>query len=251
MAGTALRRRLTWQPATVVDLVDETTSVRSIGLEVDDWPGHEAGQHLDVRLTAADGYRAQRSYSIASPPGSRRVVLTVQVVPDGEVSPYLARSLAVGDRIEVRGPIGGYFVWTPAMTAPLQLVAGGSGIVPLAAMLRQHAATGTRSPVRMLYSARSLADVIYRDELTALAAREDVDVRLALTRAAPPGWTGYGRRVDGPMVEEAVWPATQAPRVYVCGPTSFVETVADLLVDAGHDPGAIRTERFGSSGGTP
>src|SRR5438067_5792164 len=222
MAGTAVRRRLTWQVAKVGSVTDETARVRTIRLDVPGWPGHRAGQHLDVRLTAGDGYRAERSYSIASAPGEP-VAITVERLDDGEVSPYLTEELRPGDGLELRGPIGGYFVWDPADGGPLMLLAGGSGIVPLRAMLRHRARTGSTVPVRLLYSSRSWADVIYRAELAGRA--DGVEVIHALTRRQPPGWTGYARRVDAPMLAEVAWSAGQAPLAYVCGPTSFVEAV--------------------------
>jgi len=191
MAGTAVRGRLTWQTATVSTVVDETAKVRTLSLEVPDWPGHRAGQHLDVRLTAEDGYQAERSYSIATAPGEP-VVITVERLDDGEVSPYLTEELRPGDQIEIRGPIGGYFVWDPVDGGPLMLLAGGSGIVPLRAVLRHRARTGSSVPVRLLYSARSWGEVIYRAELARLGDR--VQVIYTLTRQQPPGWTGYARR---------------------------------------------------------
>ncbi len=223
--------------------------MRSVVLEVPDWAGHRAGQHVDVRLTAPDGYRAERSYSIATAPGGGRVTITVQRVRGGEVSPYLAEDLRVGDELEVRGPVGGYFVWTPALGGPVQLVAGGSGIVPLMAMLREHEASGSSADVRLLYSCRSEDDIIYRDELERRAAAAGADVRITLTRHAPTSWPGETRRVDGAMLDDLAWPASASPLIYVCGPTPFVEHVADLLVQRSHDPAAIRTERFGPTGG--
>jgi ferredoxin-NADP reductase len=246
MAGTAVRRRLTWQLGTVGSLTDETAAVRTIRLDVPDWPGHRAGQHLDVRLTAEDGYRAERSYSIASAPGEP-VEITVERLDDGEVSPYLTEELRTGDDLELRGPIGGYFVWEPADGGPLMLLAGGSGIVPLRAMLRHRERTGSNVPVRLLYSSRSWEDVIYRDELG--RAADGVQVIHALTRRQPPGWTGYARRVDAQMLAEVAWPADQAPLAYACGPTSFVEAVASGLVGLGYPAQRIKTERFGATGG--
>jgi len=246
VAGAAVLGRLTWQAAEVVDTVDETARVRSLVLDVPAWPGHRAGQHVDVRLTAEDGYQAQRSYSIASAPEDERLVLTIERLEDGEVSPYLTEDVRQGDRFEVRGPIGGYFVWDASVGGPLLLVAGGSGVVPLMAMLRHRALTGSDAPARLLYSSRSLADVIYRDELDTL---DGIDVRHTLTRERPPGWTGYDRRVDAPMLREVSWPPTERPHVYVCGPTPLVEAVAGTLVELGHDPASIRTERFGPTGG--
>jgi ferredoxin-NADP reductase len=227
----------------VVGLVDETPRVRTLVLEPEDWAGHRAGQHLDVRLTAEDGYQAERSYSLASAPGDG-VQITVEAVEDGEVSPYLAQEVVVGDRFEIRGPIGGYFVWERALGGPLLLVAGGSGIVPLMAMLRHRAAEGADVPTRLLYSSRSWEDVVYRDELERLAG-DGLDVVHTLTRAQPPGWEGYARRVDAAMLEEVAWLAAPRPLAYVCGPTSFVEEVASGLVALGYEPGRIKTERFG------
>ena len=228
-------------------VADETPRVRTLVLDVPDWPGHRAGQHLDVRLTAEDGYRAERSYSIGSAPGDP-VAITVERLDDGEVSPYLTEELRAGDMLELRGPIGGYFVWGPEDGGPLLLVAGGSGVVPLMAMLRLRRASGSDVPARLLYSSRTLEDVIYRDELDALAADVDVDVVHTLTRAQPPGWTGYSRRVDAELLREVAWPADDDPRVFVCGPTPFVETVAGTLVELGHPARRVKTERFGATG---
>jgi ferredoxin-NADP reductase len=249
LAGTAVLGRLTWLVAEVVGIVTETPRVQTIVLDVPGWPGHRAGQHLDVRLTAEDGYQAQRSYSIASPPGEP-VAITVEVLDDGEVSPYLAEELREGDEIEVRGPIGGYFVWEPGGEDPLLLVAGGSGIVPLMAMIRHRAATGDRTPTRLLHSSRRLAEVIYRTELEGLAGRDGgPEVFLTLTREQPPGWEGYSRRIDAELMREVAWKPSQLPVVYVCGSTGFVEAVAGALVELGHDPLRIKTERFGATGG--
>ena len=246
MAGTAVRGRLTWQTATVGSLTDETASVRTISLSVPDWAGHRAGQHLDVRLTAEDGYRAERSYSIASAPGEP-VAITVERLDDGEVSPYLTEELRAGDEIELRGPIGGYFVWEPGVdSGPLLLLAGGSGVVPLRAMLRHRSRVGSSVPVRLLYSARSWAEVIYRAELARLG--DGVQVIYTLTREQPPGWTGYARRADQAMIGEVAWPVAQAPLAYVCGPTNFVEAVAADLVALGYPPAQVKTERFGATG---
>jgi ferredoxin-NADP reductase len=249
VARTALPRRLSWQLATVVELIDETARVRSIVLDPPDWPGHRSGQHVDVRLTAEDGYEAQRSYSIASSPDDGHLVLTVERLGDGEVSPYLTDELRPGDELELRGPIGGYFVWEEQLGGPLLLLAGGSGIVPLRSMLRHHAARHSRVPARLLYSSRSLADVIYRDELARLGEADEVDVHLTLTREAPEGWDGYRRRIDDDLLGEIAWPPQERPLVYVCGPTPFVETAAAGLVELGHDAGRIKTERFGPTGG--
>jgi ferredoxin-NADP reductase len=234
----------------VVDVVTETPRARSLVLDVPDWPGHLAGQHIDVRLTAGDGYRAQRSYSISSAPGEGgRLSITVERLEDGEVSPYLTDELRAGDRLEVRGPIGGWFVWNASAAAPLFLVAGGSGVCPLMAMLRYRAARASAAPARLLYSARDPGDVIYRSELERLAAGDGLEVVLTLTRARPDGWTGYARRVDAEMLGEVAWPPERGPSTYVCGPTPFVESVAESLVALGHDPVGIKTERFGPTGG--
>jgi len=247
VAGAAVLGRLTWAAAEVVDLVPETPRARTIVLDVPGWPGHRPGQHVDVRLTAEDGYQAQRSYSIASAPENGRLELTVERIEDGEVSPYLVDELAAGDRFELRGPVGGYFVWDASLGGPLLLVAGGSGIVPLMAMLRHHAAVGSGVPARLLYSSRALEDVMYREELERLPG--PVEVALTLTRAQPTGWTGYARRIDGELLREVVWPAAEHPLAFVCGPTAFVETVARELVALGYEPARVKTERFGPSGG--
>jgi ferredoxin-NADP reductase len=229
----------------VVELLDETPRVRSIVLDPPAWEGHVPGQHVDVRLTAEDGYQAQRSYSIASAPEDDHLVLTVERLDDGEVSPYLVDELRPGDELELRGPIGGYFVWEASTGGPLLLVAGGSGVVPFRSMLRHRAAAGSDAPARLLYSSRSLDEVIYRDEWEGLSA----DVRLTLTREQPKGWTGYARRIDAELLAEVAWPPEERPLVYVCGPTTFVEVAAESLVELGHDPGRIKTERFGATGG--
>jgi len=224
--------------------------VRSLVLDCPDWPGHQPGQHVDIRLTADDGYQAERSYSIATPADGSRVTVTVERIDGGEVSPYLVDELQVGDRLELRGPIGGWFVWKPELGGPVLLVAGGSGLVPLMAMVRARVATRSDAPVRLLVSARTAEDVIYAAELgTISGGRVGVDVVQTLTRAQPPGWSGYRRRVDREMVAEVAWPVMEKPRCYVCGPTGFVETVASALVEIGHDPQNIRTERFGPTGG--
>ncbi len=236
---------MNWEVATVDDVVDETARVRTIVLDVPDWPGHRAGQHLDVRLTAEDGYRAEREYSIASAPGEP-VAITVERLEDGEVSPYLTQELRAGDGLELRGPIGGHFVWGPENGGPVLLVAGGSGVVPLRAMLRHRLRSGTDLPVRLLYSSRTLDDVIYREELD--QASDGVEVVYTLTREQPPGWTGHDRRVDRELLEEVSWPPEEDARAFVCGPTSFVETVADGLVELGYPPVRVKTERFGATG---
>jgi ferredoxin-NADP reductase len=246
VAGTALRRRLSWQIAGVEELIEETPRVKTIVLDVPEWLEHRAGQHLDIRLTAEDGYRAEREYSIASAPGEQ-VAITVERLEDGEVSPYLTEELRQGDAVELRGPLGGYFVWDPQDGGPLLLVAGGSGIVPLRAIIRHRDRSGSDVPVRLLYSSRSLEDVIYRDELD--HNPDGVEVVHTLTRSQPAGWTGHLRRVDRDLLAEIAWPAEENPLAYVCGPTSFVETVASGLVELGYPGGRIKTERFGATGG--
>ena len=244
--------RLEWRVARVTAVRDETRHARTLVLDVPDWPGHRAGQHVDVRLVAEDGYQAQRSYSIASAPESTSVELTIERLDDGEVSPYLCDVLGPGDGLEVRGPIGGYFVWDVSSGGPLLLVAGGSGIVPLMAMLRHRAAAEeavqARVPIRLVYSAKNVDDLIYREELSRLEKADDVDVRFTLTRAAPAGWTGYQRRIDRAMLEDVGWPPASGARAYVCGPTPLVEAVANQLVELGYDPSSVRTERFGPTG---
>jgi ferredoxin-NADP reductase len=249
--GTAVQRRLTWTPSTALQLITETPRVRTIVFDVPGWGGHQAGQHVDVRLTAADGYQAQRSYSIASPPeDGMRVALTIERLDDGEVSSFLVDEVQTGDAIELRGPIGGYFTWDAKDGGPLMLIGGGSGVVPLMAMLRHRAAQHAPVPARLLYSARTIDDVIYHAELQRIAAADPAFMpTLTLTRQQPAGWTGLHRRVDSDMLEEVVWPATDAPRVFVCGPTPFVESVAGTLVQLGHAPQRIKTERFGPTGG--
>ena len=217
-------------------------------LQVPGWAGHRAGQHVDVRLTAEDGYQAERSYSIASAPEDGYVVLTVERLDDGEVSPYLTQELRVGEALELRGPIGGYFVWEEKLGGPLLLVGGGSGIVPLRAMLRHHASVGSAVPLRLLYSSRSLGDVIYRDELNRMRREDGLDIRFTLTRHQPAGWSGYARRIDLPLLAEVAFPSETRSLTYVCGPTGFVEAAAGGLVQLGHDPATIRTERFGPTG---
>ncbi len=244
MAGIA------WQVATVAALKDETAHVKTISLNVDGWSGHRPGQHVDIRLTAADGYQAQRSYSIASAPMSDGMLqLTIERVAGGEVSPFLHDEVIVGDRFEVRGPIGGYFVWDGSMTGPLLLVAGGSGIVPLMAIVRHRAAIGSGVPCTLLYSSKTAADIIYRAELEAVAARNDgLRVVQTLTREQPPGWTGYNRRIDQAMLAEVLAGAGNEPSVFACGPTPLVEVAATGLVALGLAPSRVRTERFGPSG---
>jgi ferredoxin-NADP reductase len=246
--GTATRK-LIWRVAEVSKIIDETPRVKSLVLDVPGWPGHRGGQHVDVRLTAEDGYQAQRSYSVASEPESAHVVLTVERLEGGEVSSYLAADVQPGDRLELRGPIGGYFVWTVAVGGPLFLVGGGSGIVPLMAMLRHRAATKSTIPAVLLYSARAFDDIIYRQELDRMAARNDgLRVAYTLTRRQPPGWSGGARRIDGRMLESIGLPASARPRIFICGPTSLVEAVAQSLSALGHERSLVKTERFGPTG---
>src|SRR5437660_3724546 len=250
MERRTLPGRLSWQRGEVVAAQAETARARSITLALPTWKGHRAGQHVDVRLTAEDGYQAERSYSIASPPEvGQRVTLTVERLDDGEVSPYLTEELRVGDKLELRGPIGGYFVWEASMGGPLLLVAGGSGIVPLMAMLRHRAAVGSTVATRLLYSSPSYADIIYRDDLDRLVRSSTMlEVVHTLTRAQPPGWTGYHRRIDTEMLRAVAWPPDQHPLAFICGPTPFVETAATSLVTLGYNPARIKTERFGPTG---
>jgi ferredoxin-NADP reductase len=246
MAGTAVRGRLTWQVATVASVRPETTSVSSIEFDLPDWAGHQAGQHVDIRLTADDGYVAERSYSIASAPGEP-LQLTVERLEDGEVSPYLTEELRRGDEIEIRGPIGGYFVWDgDDAHTPLLLVAGGSGVVPFRSMLRRRAMIGSNVPVRLLYSAKSLPDVIYHTELE--MAGDGAEIVYTLTRQQPPGWTGHSGRVDAALLTEVAWPPDRRPLAFVCGPTAFVEIVAGELVSLGYPPDRVKTERYGGVG---
>jgi ferredoxin-NADP reductase len=246
-----LPRRLNWQSGIIVQLVDENARTRSLVLEVPGWARHRAGQHVDVRLTAEDGYQTERSYSIASAPEDNYVVITVERIEDGEVSPYLTQELQIGDTLELRGPIGGYFVWEESSSGPLLLIAGGSGVVPLRAMLRHHQATGSEVPVRILYSVRNLADVIYQEELAEASKRAGVDICFTLTDQQPAGWTGYMRRIDAAMLAEVGFPIDDHPLTYICGPTGLVEAAATELVELGHDPATIKTERFGPTGSRP
>jgi ferredoxin-NADP reductase len=248
MEGATALGRLIWQPATIREIVPVSARAKTIVFDVEEWPGHRAGQHVDIRLTAEDGYQAARSYSIASPPESANIAITVEAIEDGEVSPYLTSDAAPGDRIDVRGPIGGYFIWETMLGGPLLLVGGGSGVVPLLAMIRHRLAVGNDTPVRLLYSARSADDVIYVDELTMLNASEQgIEVIYTYTRLPPPGWAGFDRRIDADILHAVSWPLTSHPRIYVCGPTSFVETAATALVALGHDHSQVKTERFGPS----
>ena len=242
--------RLLWRVGEVAEVVEEAPRTKSLMLLVPGWEGHTAGQHLDVRLTASDGYQAQRSYSIASAPEDERLAITVDRIEDGEVSPYLTGELMAGDGLELRGPIGGYFAWEAQQGGPLLLVAGGSGVVPLMAMLRHRAAAGSDVPARLLYSARSQEEVIYRDELVRIAEEDEkLEVVHTLTRSQPEGWEGYARRIDEEMLREISPAPSEKPLAFVCGPTPLVESVAAALVELGHDPNRVKTERFGPSGG--
>jgi ferredoxin-NADP reductase len=247
-------RPIAWRTGTVVKIIAETNRVRTLVLDVPEWPGHRAGQHVDVRLTAEDGYQTERSYSIASPPEDARISLTIERLENGEVSSYLADDLREGDALELRGPIGGHFVWSVNDGGPLMLVGGGSGIVPLMAMLR-HRANAPESvrrtiPTRLLYSSRSWQELIYRDELARLGESDDsLQIVHTITREPPPQWNGYRRRIDRAMLSEVTWPASAHPHVYVCGGTPLVETAAEGFVALGFEPTSVRTERFGPTGG--
>jgi ferredoxin-NADP reductase len=239
-----------WRVAKVIAVHDETATARTLALAVHDWPGHVAGQHVDVRLTAPDGYSAVRSYSIASAARSDgRIEITVERLPNGEVSPYLTKELMVGDDLELRGPIGGWFVWRRDQTEPIQLVAGGSGVVPLMAMIRSRASAGSSAPFRLLYSVREPGAVFYRDELQALSGQgNSVVITYAYTRMTPKDWPRPAGRIDVELIATGTWPSSLRPTSYVCGPTSFVEHATDLLIAAGQDRERIRTERFGATG---
>jgi ferredoxin-NADP reductase len=243
LAGAAVLGRLGWRPAAIAEVRPETPRVKTIVLDVPGWPGHRAGQHVDIRLTAEDGYQAERSYSIAAPADGERVELTVENIDDGEISPYLTEEARAGDELEIRGPIGGYFVWSPDHPGPVLLVGGGSGVVPLMAMIRQRGEV----PATLLYSARTIEDVIYREELERVQGN-GLDIVLTLTRSQPDGWTGHARRVDAELLAEVAPPPEERPLAFVCGPTPFVEAVALALVELGHDPGLVKTERFGPTG---
>ncbi|GAA2638317.1 ferredoxin reductase [Paractinoplanes durhamensis] len=248
MARAALPGRLTWRAATLTEERWESATARTLVLDVPDWPGHLPGQHIDVRLTAPDGYRAQRSYSIASAWESKTVELTVQRVDDGEVSPYLTDTLQIGEQLELRGPVGGWFVWRETQQTPVLLVAGGSGVVPLMAMIRARGAAKNKTPFRLIYSVRTPGDACYADEL-ARRVRDDpgLDVKFVYTRKTPDGWPAPPKRIDVATINSYGWPAEFTPDCYVCGPTTFVEAAADILVALGHDPKRIRTERFGGT----
>lgn len=254
MARTAIPGRLTkragWWIARLVDRRVETATASTLVLEVPDWPGHLPGQHVDLRLTAEDGYQAARSYSISAPADGDRVEVTVQRVPNGEVSPYLIEGLSVGDRIEVRGPVGGYFIWRATETAPVLLVGGGSGVAPLMAMIRARRAVGSRVPFRLIYSVRSGRDVYFADELRR-RARDDqgLDVTYVYTREVPADAPAQAHRIAVADLHTNGWPAQFEPTNFVCGPTGFVEAVSDILVALGHEPRRVKTERFGPTGG--
>ena len=245
MARAAVPGRLSWLVSTLSGSRDETASARTLVLDVPGWPGHQAGQHVDVKLTAEDGYSVQRSYSIASAPDGTRLELTVQRIADGEVSPYLTEALEPGDPLELRGPIGGWFVWHPHPT-PLLLLAGGSGIVPLMSMIRSHAINNSKVPVRLIYSVRTPADALYAPELAERSRESPLEITFLYTRAAPAG-IPVGR-INAEIVNATAWPPSDKPAIFICGPSGFVETAAGLLVAAGHDPAAIKTERFGPTG---
>jgi ferredoxin-NADP reductase len=248
MARAAVLGRLSWRAAQVVAVREESASARTLVLDVPDWPGHLPGQHVDVRLIAADGYQAQRSYSVASAPGGA-LELTVERLADGEVSPYLTQVLRPGDLLDLRGPIGGWFVWRPGDPTPVQLLGGGSGVVPLMAMIRTRIASASPTPMRLLYSTRTPDTALYGDELRRLAERDpELNVELVYTRRAPAGWSGPVGRLDAAQLTARAWPPAAGPACFVCGPTGFVEAVADLLIDQGYAPGRIKTERFGPSG---
>ena len=248
MARAALPGRLNWQFARVVDLIKETPRCTSLLLDPPSWPGHRAGQHVDIRLTAEDSYQAQRSYSIASGPEESGLLLTIERLDDGEVSPYLVDELRPDDELELRGPIGGYFVWEQPIGGPLLLIAGGSGVVPFRAMLRHHIASGSHAAVRLLYSARSFDEVLYRKELESLMSDHHIAIHTTLTRTWPKDWEGHRGRINPELLRDVSWPPDQHPLIYICGPTGFVEAIAGQLVEAGNDTSRIRTERFGPSG---
>ena len=242
-----------WLIGTVTGLRDETPKARTIGLDVPGWMGNEAGQHLDVRLTAPDGYQAARSYSVSTAGGGQLLEISVDQIDDGEVSPYLVHGLSAGDKVEVRGPLGRWFVWRPTQTEPVQLIGGGSGVAPLRAILNAHEAAGSTAPMRLLYSVRSPTAEFFRDEFARLAppasegtaASGSLRIDYVYTREAPPDWPAPAGRLTKQQLAELTIPADQTPTVYVCGPTSFVEAVADWLVELGHDAANVRTERFG------
>ena len=240
--------RLEWREAEVVEVRRETPRVVSLALLIPGWPGHQPGQHVDIRLTGEDGYQAQRLYSIASAPEEPLVWLTVERIEHGEVSPYFVGEVRAGDRFEVRGPIGGHFVWIAELGGPLLLIGGGSGVVPLMAMLRHRAAAASRASAALVYSSRSFEDIIYREELARMAGANDgLRVVHTLTRSQPPRWTGLARRIDRAMLADAGFPPAASPHCFICGPSGFVESAGQLLVELGHDAARIKTERFGPS----
>ena len=250
MAGTAVLGRVTWRTATVVGLHDETGTARTLALAVRDWPGHIAGQHVDVRLTAPDGYSAVRSYSIASAPTpDGRIAISVERLPNGEVSPYLTQEVMVGDELELRGPLGGWFVWRSDQAEPIQLIAGGSGIVPLMAMIRSRLSVNSGGRFRLLYSVREPGAIFYRDELRALPNQgSPIAVTYVYTRLTPKDWPRPAGRIDGPLMAQSTWSLTLRPTSYICGPTPFVEYATEILIGAGYDRERIKTERFGATG---
>lgn len=241
--------RLDWQIGTIQRNEPITARTHALDIELPDWQGHLPGQHVDIRLTAEDGYQAERSYSIASAPHASTIELAVERLDDGEVSAYLSDVLTPGDQLELRGPIGGYFTWTVEDGGPVLLVAGGSGVAPLMSMIRERFARGSTIPMRLIYSSRAWDEVIYRDELIELAGRNDgFELVQTLTRQPPPGWTDYSRRIDQEMLQDAAFPLDQSPVAYICGPTALVESAAGLLVELGYDPSRVKTERFGPTG---
>jgi ferredoxin-NADP reductase len=242
--------RLTWKVAEVVAVRQETPRVKTLALAVPGWMAHKAGQHVDIRLTAEDGYQAQRSYSISSPPENPQVELTVETIEEGEVSPYLTGEVRPGDKFELRGPIGGFFVWTAGIMGPLVLIGGGSGVAPLMAILRHRAKAGASGQATLIYSSRTFDDIIYREELERLA-EADPSLRIVhtLTRGQPPGWSGYGRRIDPAMLQELGVPHLPGSNVFICGPSGMVESASQALIALGIEAANIKTERFGPSGG--
>ncbi|MET9264997.1 ferredoxin reductase [Amycolatopsis sp. NPDC004079] len=245
MAGTAVSGRLAWRVARLAEIRQETPTARTLVFDVPGWPGHIAGQHVDVRLTAADGYTAQRSYSLAAPANGDRIELTVQRVADGEVSEHLTGPYSIGDPVEIRGPIGGWFVWRPTDSTPVLLVAGGAGIVPLMSMIRARRDAGSKALFRLVYSLRTPAELYYAEELRRPYA--GLDITYVYTRELPEGRSGIPRRIDVATLSTAAWPAEFGATTYICGPTGFVETAADIMLALGHSPQSIRTERFGPS----
>ena len=249
MEGTTVHGRLSWHAATLVERRSETATASTLVLDVADWPGHAAGQHVDVRLRAADGYTAVRTYSIANASDGTRVELTIELMPDGEVSPYLVQTIAVGKTVEILGPIGGWFVWRPEQTEPVQLIAGGSGVVPLMSMIRARQRAGSQAPFRLLYSVRTPEGVYYKSELAQLATESAAPkIAFAYTRAVPPDWPSQPKRLDAASIADRAFGAAEKATAYVCGPTPFVEMVSGLLTTAGYDPARIKTERFGPTG---